>query len=116
MSFTVETHENQGVKVVSCKGRLVLGDELGVLRDTVKALMPQTHQIVLDLGEVAYIDSSGLGTLVGLYTTGKAAGTDIKLARLNKRVRDLLQITKLLTVFEVYDEEDKAVASWHKVA
>ncbi|MCU1309684.1 MAG: anti-sigma-factor antagonist [Candidatus Angelobacter sp.] len=116
MSFTVESHENQGVTVVACKGRLILGDELGVLRDTVKALIPQTHQIVLDLGEVAYIDSSGLGTLVGLYTTGKAAGCDIKLARLNKRVKDLLQITKLLTVFEVYDEEEKAVASWRKAA
>jgi anti-sigma B factor antagonist len=116
MSFTVGTHESHGVMVVTCKGRLVLGDELGILREQVKALMPQTRQIVLDLGDVAYIDSSGLGTLVGLYTTGKAVGCDIKLARLNNRVKDLLQITKLLTVFEAYDEESKAVESWRKAA
>jgi anti-sigma B factor antagonist len=116
MSFTVDSHENQGVTVVTCKGRLILGDELGVLRDKVKDLIPQTHQIVLDLGEVTYIDSSGLGTLVGLYTSGKAADCDIKLANLNKRVKDLLQITKLLTVFEVYEGEAKAVEAFHKAA
>jgi anti-sigma B factor antagonist len=116
MSFIVDSHENQGVTVVTCRGRLILGDEVVILRERVKSLIPLTHQIVIDLGEVSYIDSSGLGTLVGLYTSGKAAGCEIKLAKLNRRVKDLLQITKLLTVFEVYEEEAKAVTSFQKAA
>ena len=67
---------------------------------------------VLNLGGVSYIDSGGLGTLVGLYTSARAAGGDIKLANLTQRVGDQLQITKLVTVFEVFDSEEKAVNSF----
>ena len=114
--MTVDIHENQGVTVVACRGRIVLGDELASFRARVKELIPQTKQIVLDLGEVNYVDSAGLGTLVGLYTSGRTAGCDIKLANLTRRVKDVMQITKLLTVFEVYDGESAAVATFKRNA
>jgi anti-sigma B factor antagonist len=82
----------------------------------VKSLIAQDGKLVLSLAEVTYIDSGGLGTLVALYTTARTAGASIKLARLTKRVGDLLQVTKLLTVFEVYDSEEEAVQSFRKGA
>lgn len=71
---------------------------------------------MLNLSGISYIDSGGLGTLVALYTTAQNAGGSLKLANLTQRVGDLLQVTKLLTVFEVYDSEDKALASFGKGA
>jgi anti-sigma B factor antagonist len=121
MDMIADVYENQNyqgldVLIVKCQGRIILSDELGEFRERVKALIPKSCQIVLDLGDVNYIDSAGLGTLVGLYTSARSANCNIKLAKLNKRVKDLLQITKLLTVFEVYEDEDKAVSSFRKKA
>lgn len=108
MSLKVETRQSDGVTVVSCQGRIVLGEESAGMRDTLKRALTSSRQLVLDLSGVSYIDSSGLGTLVGVYSSARAGGADIKLAGLNQRLRDLLQITKLVTVFEVYDNVQQA--------
>jgi anti-sigma B factor antagonist len=106
----------KGVTIVDCSGRIVFGEESALLRDTLKKLITENSQIVLNLGGVSYIDSGGLGTLVALYTSAHNAGGAVKLANLTQRVGDLLQVTKLLTVFEVYDGEDKAIQSFGKGA
>jgi anti-sigma B factor antagonist len=98
--------------VVDCSGRLVFGEESASLREVVKKLVLQSPKLVLNLHEVNYIDSGGLGTLVSLYTTARNAGGSVKLARLSQRVGDLLQVTKLLTIFEVFDDEEKAARSF----
>ncbi|HZP17162.1 MAG TPA: STAS domain-containing protein [Terriglobales bacterium] len=105
---------NDGIIVVDCAGRIIFGEETAALRDQVKGLIHEGSRIVLNLADVTYIDSGGLGTLVALYTTARNAGATIALARLTKRVGDLLQVTKLLTVFEVYDTEEKAVQALRK--
>jgi anti-sigma B factor antagonist len=97
-----------GIQVLDCQGRIVFGEESVALRDTVKQVMATTKRIVLNLAGVSYIDSGGLGTLVGLYITARNAGGAIKLAGLNERVGDLLQVTKLLTVFDIYDTVEQA--------
>jgi anti-sigma B factor antagonist len=107
---------NDGIVVVDCAGRIVFGEETAELRDQVKALLSTNRRAILNLAEVTYIDSGGLGTLVALYTTARNAGGSLKLARLTQRVGDLLQITKLLTVFEVYNSEEEAVQSFRKEA
>jgi anti-sigma B factor antagonist len=107
---------NDGIVVVDCAGRIVFGEETAELRDQVKALLSTNRRAILNLAEVTYIDSGGLGTLVALYTTARNAGGSLKLARLTQRVGDLLQITKLLTVFEVYNSEEEAVESFGKEA
>jgi anti-sigma B factor antagonist len=107
---------NDGIVVIDCAGRLVFGEETAALRDQVKSIIAKGSRIVLSLADVTYIDSGGLGTLVALYTTAKNADASIKLARLTKRVGDLLQVTKLVTVFDVYDSEEQAVQSFRKGA
>jgi len=102
--------------VVDCSGRLVFGEESASLRDLVKKLLAQTPNIVMSLREVNHIDSGGLGTLVSLYTTARNAGGAVKLASLSQRVGDLLQVTKLLTIFEVFDDEEAAARSFKKGA
>jgi anti-sigma B factor antagonist len=104
------------ILVVDCAGRIVFGEESAELRETVKKLIAQSGRIVLNLGNVSYIDSGGLGTLVALYTTARNAGGSIKLANLTERVGDLLQVTKLLTVFEVFDSEKGALDSFRTAA
>jgi anti-sigma B factor antagonist len=106
----------EGVLVVDCSGRLMFGEESASLRETVKKALAQTPKVVLNLYEVNYIDSGGLGTLVSLYTSARNAGGAVKLARLSQRVGDLLQITKLLTIFEVFDNEEAAAQSFNKDA
>jgi len=106
-----------GIAVFGCNGRIVFGEESSLLRDEVKkAVSEGMKRIVLNLGEVNYIDSGGLGTLVALHTTAHNAGGTIKLANLTKRVGDLLQVTKLLTVFEVHDSEYAALEAFRQAA
>jgi anti-sigma B factor antagonist len=112
----MSTRTLDGALVVDCSGRLVFGEESASLRDTVKKVVVQNPNVVLNLHEVNYIDSGGLGTLVSLYTTARNAGGAVKLARLSQRINDLLQVTKLLTVFEVFDDEEKAAKSFKKDA
>jgi anti-sigma B factor antagonist len=117
MQLKLTAHKlNDGIVVVDCAGRIVFGEETSELREQVKGLISEGGRVVLNLGEVNYIDSGGLGTLVALYTSARSAGGAIKLARLTRRVDDLLQVTKLLTVFEVYETEEEAVESFRKAA
>ena len=114
MTLKMDTRMVDGVTVVSCHGRIVFGEEASALRETLKRLLSSTRQVVLNLTDVNYIDSGGLGTLVGVYSSARAAGADIKLTGLGQRLRDVLQITKLVTVFEVYDSEPQAVAAFKR--
>lgn len=112
MSLKLNTRQIEGVTVLDCHGRIVFGEEAAALRETVKGLLPEHKRLIINLGNVQYIDSGGLGTLVGLYTSAKAAGGSIKLARLTHRTTELLQVTKLLTVFEVYEDEADAAKAF----
>jgi anti-sigma B factor antagonist len=114
MQLKLSVRNMDGIAIVDATGRIVFGDESASLRDTVKRVISENKRIVLNLGEVTYIDSGGLGTLVSLYTTARSAGGTIKLASLTKRVGDLLQVTKLLTVFDVFDNEKQALDSFSK--
>jgi anti-sigma B factor antagonist len=116
MQLKMSTRSIQGVLVVDCSGRIVFGEESAGLRDTVKKLVSQSPKVVLNLHEVNYVDSGGLGTLVSLYTTARNAGGAVKLARVNRRVGDLLQLTKLVTIFEVFDDEEAAAKSFERDA
>jgi len=109
VQLRISTRTIDGVLIVDCNGRIVFGEESANLRDTVKKLINENKNIVLNLSGVSYIDSGGLGTLVALYTSAQTNGGKIKLASLTPRVGDLLQVTKLVTIFEVYDNEEQAV-------
>ncbi|PYX60194.1 MAG: anti-sigma factor antagonist [Acidobacteria bacterium] len=116
MQLRISTRTIDGVLIVDCNGRIVFGEESANLRDTVKKLINENKNIVLNLSGVSYIDSGGLGTLVALYTSAQTNGGKIKLASLTPRVGDLLQVTKLVTIFEVYDNEEQAVQSFRRGA
>ncbi|HVB98742.1 MAG TPA: STAS domain-containing protein [Candidatus Dormibacteraeota bacterium] len=104
-----------GVSVLDLEGRIVLGDESSALREQVKTMLGQDRsKIVLNMGQVSYIDSAGLGALVAAYTSAKNSGASLKLINLGSKFREVLQVTKLLTVFEVYDTEQAAIASFLK--
>ena len=101
------------VIIVDLSGRITLGDGSGVVRETVKDVLKGGQKnLLLNLGDVSYIDSSGIGELVSGFTTVTNQHGQLKLLNLTKRVRDLLQITKLYTVFEVFDDETTAVRSF----
>jgi anti-sigma B factor antagonist len=113
VNLKVSTRQVDGVSIVDCSGRITLGEGSVVLRDTVKDLLSKGQKkILLNLGDVNYIDSSGIGELVSAYTTVKNQGGELKLLKLTKKVHDLLQITKLYTVFDVKDDETAAVKSF----
>jgi len=99
--------------VVDFSGRITLGEGSALLRKTIRALLEEERNLLLlNLGDVDYIDSSGIGELVSAYTAVKNRGGDMKLLNLTKKVRDLLQITKLFTVFEVFTDENGALRSF----
>lgn len=101
------------VTVVDLGGRITLGDGSTTLRDTIRTLLKQGDtRILLNLGEVSYIDSSGLGELVSAFTLVRRSGGDLKLLNLTRKVHDLLQITKLYTVFDVQEDEARAIAAF----
>ncbi len=103
MNLKTNNREVDGVTIVDCSGRITLGEGSVVLRDAVKELLTKGQKkILLNLGDVNYIDSSGIGELVSAYTTVKNQGGELKLLNLTKKVHDLLQITKLYTVFDVW--------------
>src|SRR5712692_6153194 len=102
-----------GVTVVDMSGRITLGEGSVVLRESVRDLVAKEQKkILLNLGDVTYIDSSGIGELVSAFTTVRNQGGELKLLNLTKKVHDLLQITKLYTVFDVKDDEATAVKSF----
>lgn len=102
-----------GVTVVDIGGRITLGEGSALLRSTLRDLLAEgRRKIVLNLGDVNYIDSSGIGELVTGFTTVKKSGGDLKLLHLTKKVHDILQLTKLFTVFDVYSDENVAIQSF----
>ncbi len=113
MNLKIGSRESGGVTILDLSGRIVLGDESNILRDTLKDLAGRGQKkILLNLADVSYIDSSGLGGLVNGYTTVRGQQGQLKLLNLTTKVHDLLQITKLLTVFEVFNDEATAVRSF----
>jgi anti-sigma B factor antagonist len=109
----ISTRQVDGVTVVDCSGRITLGEGSVTLRETVSQLLAKNQKkILLNLADVNYIDSSGIGELVSAFTTVRKQGGDLKLLNLTKKVHDLLQITKLYTVFDVKDDEAAAVKSF----
>jgi anti-sigma B factor antagonist len=108
------THRDAGpVTVVDLSGRITLGDGSALLRKTIRGLLAdERKKILLNLADVDYIDSSGIGELVSGFTAVKNQGGDLKLLHLTKKVRDLLQITKLYTVFDVYTDEKTALGGF----
>ena len=115
MSMKLTTRDVSGVTIVDLSGKITLGEGGLTLRDEVhKLLATGSKKIILNLADVNYIDSSGLGELVSAYTAVKNAGGELKLLNLTSKVRDLLVITKLVTVFDVKDDEAVAVASFSK--
>jgi anti-sigma B factor antagonist len=116
MQLKLGTHTVDGIQVLDCNGRIVFGEETALLRDTVKEMMAAYKSLVLNLGGVTYIDSGGLGMLVSVYVSARNAGASIKLARVTQRVGDVLQVTKLLTVFDTYETEEQAVKSFKTAA
>jgi anti-sigma B factor antagonist len=107
------TRKIEGVNIIDLSGRITIGEGTVVLRDAVRNLL-QKHEknILLNLADVSYIDSSGIGELVSSFTTLSSQGGKLKLLKLTKKVHDLLSITKLLTVFEVFNDEAKAIQSF----
>ena len=113
MSLKASNRQVDGVTVVDLSGRIVLGEGSEILRETLRDLVSRGQKkLLLNLGDVNYIDSSGLGALVSGYTTVTGQQGQLKLLKLTKKVHDLLQITKLLTVFEVFDDENLALKSF----
>ncbi|HVP52903.1 MAG TPA: STAS domain-containing protein [Terriglobales bacterium] len=107
------TRQVSGVTIVDLSGRITLGEGSVLLRDLVRDLVTKgQRRILLNLGDVTYIDSSGIGELVSAFTTVRNQGGELKLLNLTKKVHDLLQITKLYTVFDVKDDEATAVAAF----
>ncbi|MGH9430457.1 MAG: STAS domain-containing protein [Terriglobia bacterium] len=113
MALTIEEKKMGGVTVLKISGRVSLGDESSMLRTRLKdTVASSVKQIVLDLSEVSYLDSAGLGTLVAGFTSARNQGANLKLANLTRKLHEQLQITKLVTVFEVFDSVDAAVKSF----
>jgi anti-sigma B factor antagonist len=109
------TRQIDGVTIVDLSGRITLGEGSVILRDTVKDLLGKGQKkILLNLGDVSYIDSSGIGELVSAFTSVRNQGGELKLLHLTKKVHDLLQITKLYTVFDVKDDEAAAIGAFSK--
>ena len=101
------------VQIVDWKGKITLGEETMAVRNTVRDIVTGGgKKLILNLGEVNYIDSSGVGELVSTYTSVTNSGGQLKLLSLTKKIRELLAITKLLTVFDVYDDEQAAISSF----
>ena len=115
MSMKASTRQVDGITIVDLSGRITLGEGSVVLRDTIKDLLGKGQKkILLNLGDVSYIDSSGIGELVSAFTSVRNQGGELKLLNLTKKVHDLLQITKLYTVFDVKDDEATAIGAFAK--
>jgi anti-sigma B factor antagonist len=113
MSVKLTTHQKGEVIIVVASGKLTLGEGASTLRTKIRELVASgSRRIVLNLADVSYMDSSGMGELIAAHTTVTTAGGEIKLLNLAKRVHDLLKLTKLYTVFEAFEDEASAVDSF----
>lgn len=115
MDLRMKSSEVQGVTVLALDGRIVLGEESNALREKLKSLIAEgKKKIILDMNNIKYIDSSGLGALVAAHCSAKNKGASLRLCHLGSKFQEILQITKLLTVFDVCETEAAAVASFSK--
>jgi anti-sigma B factor antagonist len=113
MALTIQDREREGIAILDLKGRLTAGEECAVLREKLRAETAAGRtNVILNLAEIDYIDSTGLGTLVICYTSLQKAGGALKLLNLNRRNVELLVLTKLSTVFEIFNDEQDAVNSF----
>jgi anti-sigma B factor antagonist len=113
VALKMTTREVDGVSVLTLEGRIVLGEESNALREQVKSMLAAgKRKVVLNMAQVTYIDSAGLGTLVAAHHSARTQGATLKLSNLGKKFQEILQVTKLLTVFEVYDSEAAAISSF----
>jgi anti-sigma B factor antagonist len=113
MPLAIESREVAHVMILDVHGRIILGDEIHTLRDAVRNLIAENKKkIILNLADVDYLDSSGLGELVSCFTTVRNAGGELKLLKLSQKVHDILFVTKLYTVFDIRDDEFTAVKSF----
>lgn len=117
MALHIIDKDSDGISILQLSGRITLGEESNQLRMKIKDLLAQGKtRLILDLADVSYIDSAGLGTLVAAYTSAQNQGANMKLANLTKKFREQLHITKLVTVFEVHDSVADAVKSFSSAA
>ncbi|MGB2628880.1 MAG: STAS domain-containing protein [Candidatus Acidiferrum sp.] len=115
MALKMTSREVDGVTVIAMDGRIVLGEESNALREKVKALVAEgKKKVVMNMDNVTFIDSAGLGTLVAAHHSAKGQGASLRLCHLGTKFQEVLQITKLMTIFEVYNTEAEAVASFAK--
>jgi anti-sigma B factor antagonist len=113
VALAIETREVNGVTALDMSGRITLGEGSVQLRDAVRALVANgAKKILLNLADVNYIDSSGLGEMVSAFTLTRSENGELKLLNVSKRVHDLLQVTKLASVFDIQDDEARAIASF----
>ncbi len=114
MSFRTASREVGGVTVIDMDGRITLSEGSDLLRELIRENLDAGHKkIVMNMSGISYIDSTGLGELVSGYRQIKSEGGELKLLNLNKKVGDLLQVTKLYTVFDIHIDETQAIASFH---
>ena len=112
MSLSVKTRKSDQIVLLDLSGRLTIGEPTLLLRETIRRFVAAgSSKFVVNLGEVSYIDSAGLGELIATFTTIRNENGDVKLLNLTSKAKDLLQMTKLLTVFDTYDGEGKAIAA-----
>jgi anti-sigma B factor antagonist len=117
MALTTKVRRIGDVAIVDLHGKITLGENTGILRDELRSLLAQgTKNIVLNMGNVTYVDSAGLGELVGAYTTATNQGGAVKLLNLQGKMKDLMQITKLHTIFPAFDNEEAALSSFGATA
>ena len=115
MALKMTSREVDGVTVVALDGRIVLGEESNALREKIKSMVAEgKKKIVLNMDGVTFIDSAGLGTLVAAHHSAKSQGASLRLCHLGTKFQEVLQITKLMTIFDVYNTEAEAVASFSK--
>ena len=113
MALTVKTRRVGSVAIVDLSGKITLGENTGILRDELRSLLSQgSKHIILNMKDVGYVDSAGLGELVGAYTTATNQGGAVKLLHLQGKMKDLMQITKLHTVFPAFEDEKEAISSF----
>jgi len=113
VSMKIANHQVDGITVLDLSGRITLGEGSVQLREAIRDLVARSHKnIVLNLGDVSYMDSSGVGELVTAYTTVKNQGGELKLVNLTKKIEDLMTITKLVTVFDIHPDEASAIAAF----
>ena len=117
MNMTTGIRQEGGITFVNVAGQIVFGEESAALRELVRGLLRKGHkQILLNLGNVSYIDSAGLGTLVGAFTSVKKQNGELKLLNLTSKVRDIMQITKLYTVFDILNYKEDGIKSFRQSA